>query len=52
MAKSFATDTIKLTKLQLSEKYRNQPKVKIDTVVSRGNGPLKKNIAGTKPKEG
>ena len=52
MAKTFATDSIKLTKLQLSEKYRYQPKVKVDTVVSRAGGPLKKNVAGTKPKEG
>ncbi len=52
MSKKFATTDIKLTKIQLSEKYRNQPKVKFDTIVSRGNGPLKKNIAGTKPKEG
>ena len=52
MAKTFATDTIKLTKIQLDEKYRTQPKVKVDTVVSRAGGPLKKNIAGTKPKEG
>ena len=42
-----------LTKMQLSEENRigNKPKIKFDSIVARGDGPLKKNVHGTKPRE-
>ena len=40
-----------LTKIHLSKVDLNKPKIKIDSIVGRGSGPLKKNVLGTKPKE-
>lgn len=39
-----------LTKIDLANVKRDQPKIKLDSIVTRGNGPLKQNVHGTKPK--
>jgi len=41
-----------MTSIDLAKVDTNKPKIKIESIVSRGSGPLKKNVFGTKPKEG
>ena len=44
--------TFTLTKIDLAKTQGTQAKIKVDSIVGRGSGPLKKNVLGTKPKEG
>tara|TARA_B100000282_G_C31429754_1_gene352968 strand:+ start:204 stop:371 length:168 start_codon:yes stop_codon:yes gene_type:complete len=44
--------TFTLTKIDLTKTQGQQTKIKVDSIVRRGSGPLKKNVLGTKPKEG
>ena len=41
-----------LTQIDLAKVDLTKPKIKVDSIVGRGSGPLKKNVLGTKPKEG